>query len=48
MTLRMADRTRQWLQQKMSLGYMEEKTIVETANPLGSPKNPKTTTHHQK
>ena len=38
MTLRMSDQARQWLQQKMSLGFMKEKTIIETTDPLGSPK----------
>ena len=39
MSLRMGDQTRQWLQQKMSLGFMKEETIVETNDPFGSPKN---------
>ena len=38
MTLRMADQARQRLQKKMSLGSMKEKTIVESADLLGSPK----------
>jgi hypothetical protein len=35
----MANQARQQLQQKMSLGSMEEKTIVETIDSLGSPKS---------
>ena len=38
MSLRMADQTRQWLQQKISLGSMKEKIIVKTADPIESPK----------
>lgn len=37
MPLRMADQARQQLQQNMNLDPMEEKTIVETTDPRGSP-----------
>lgn len=38
MTLKMTNQACQQLQQKMSLGSIEEKTIVKIANPFGSPK----------
>ena len=34
----MVDQTRKGLQQKMSLGFMEEKTYVEATESLGSSK----------
>ena len=36
--MRMGYQARQQLQQKMNLGSMEENTIIETTDPLGSPK----------